>query len=82
MASARFGDQQELSGSVEKHGKVKGKKVHNAKVTAKTTMPPSIGGHMHLSMKSNQRSELRSRVKAHYPGWGQTVHGYEGKCNS
>jgi hypothetical protein len=82
MASARFGDQNELAGSVEKHGHIKSKKVANAKVTTKTTRPPAIGGHMHLSMKSNQRKEIHSRVSTHYPGWGKTVHGFEGKCSS
>ena len=83
MASPRFGDQHELSGSVQKHGHVKGKSVANATVTKKTTMPP-VPPNVAMSVeKSNQRSRIHERIARKYHGvggakWGQTVHGSEG----
>lgn len=78
MASFRFGDQQELSGSVEKHGRHKSKQVHNAKVTSHTTMPPAVSNTPPAAMKSAEPNSRRARVSRRYPGWGQTIHGFEG----
>jgi hypothetical protein len=75
MASPRFGDQHELSGSVQKHGRVKSKQVANAKVTAATTKPPALPNTPSLVSGCNQRARVHERVKAKYRGvngatWG------------
>lgn len=61
----------------EAREKAKPKTRENARVTAKPERPPTIGNHMARGMKSNCQSEIHSRVQAHYPGWGQTIHGNE-----
>lgn len=82
MTSFRFGDQNELAGSVEKKGRHGSKKVHNAKVTSKTTMPPAVSNTPPGALKQNNADAYRARVKKRYPGWGQTVKGFEGGSQS
>ena len=85
MSSPRFGDQHELSGSVQKHGRHKSKSVVNSVVTKATTRPPELPNTPSVVSGCNQRHRIHERVKAKYRGvngasWGQTVHGNEGGC--
>lgn len=73
MASPRFGDLHDQDVREKARDKTKA----NSRVTANPKRHPTIGNHMARGMKSNRGSEVRSRVSAHYPGWGQTIHGNE-----
>lgn len=75
MASVRMGDQNELAGSVQKHGKHKSKSVAGAKVTTATTRPPDLPNTPPIVSGCNQRAAIHERVKAKYRGvngatWG------------
>ena len=50
------------------------------RITTPTTPPATLSATPSSAMKSER--QMHSRVKKRYPGWGQTVHGFEGGSQS
>lgn len=74
---------QALSGSVQKHGVHALRQVKNQRVTANAKRPATLSNMPVSAMKSQNKGAYNARVSKRYPGWGQTVKGYEaGKCGS
>lgn len=74
-------ERKQLSGSVQKQHYVKSKTSEGTNVRQHTTRPPTLSDMPTSAMKSSRESAKHARVSKRYKGWGQTIHGFEGKCS-